>query len=959
MKLTRGASWLLPSSDPLLREGAGRHRSGGSAVRLQPTREFQPEATYLDLVGSNEREAEVYASEARTRAILDAALDGIITIDHEGTIVEFNPAAERAFGYERRAVIGKQMVKLLIPPSLREAHSRGLAHYLATGEGPVLGKRIEVPAMRADGSEFPIELSIVRVDVPGQPVFTAYVRDIGERRRSESMAVGHARLLELVAAGAPLAELLDLVTRFVEEWSSDVLASILLLDRDGLHLRHGAAPSLPDAYVQAIDGVAIGPNVGSCGTAAHRRERVVVSDIANDPLWSDYRDLALSNGLRACWSTPILSSDGVLLGTFALYYRQPRSPDEHDLRLIDSVVHVASIAIGRSQSEQSLRTSEERYRDLFENANEPIATVGLDETITEVNAAFARVLGYSQADLLGSSLRDYMTEEGYATAIRETERKLSGEVAGATFEQEYIAKNGHAVILEVSTRTIIENERPVGVQGMCRDITGRKRAEAEARQLTQLNRHQALHDSLTGLPNRVYFRGEIEQAISACDRDGSELALLLIDLNHFKDINDTLGHHYGDLLLVELARRFRSVLRRTDTIARLGGDEFGMLVPQLTASASDLDQALERILGALKQPFQVNDLPLYVEASIGIARYPAHGNDVDLLMQRADVAMYVAKESGVPHALYAPDLDRHDTASLTLLSELPRAIREHELVLHYQPRADVRTCELSSVEALVRWQHPTRGLIPPDEFIPLAERTALIQPLTMYVLDEALAQCKRWDQQGHRLSVAVNLSMRNLHELTLPTEVAKLLQKWEIPGNQLTLEITESAIASDPARAKTTVEQLSALGVTISIDDFGTGYTSLAQLARLALDQIKIDRSFVLNMDTDADDATIVRSIITLGHDLDLEVVAEGVETSTAWHELERLGCDMIQGYYVSHPLPADDLSLLLHTTSKERAAERTALTPRPATTEEKRLSWANGTRTKARTDRPHRRPRV
>ena len=263
----------------------------------------------------------------------------------------------------------------------------------------------------------------------------------------------------------------------------------------------------------------------------------------------------------------------------------------------------------------------------------------------------------------------------------------------------------------------------------------------------------------------------------------------------------------------------------------------------------------------------------------------------------------------MPHAIYTAELDHHDTASLTLLSELPRAIQDGELVLHYQPKLDVKTGKLAGIEALIRWQHPTRGLIPPGDFVPAAEKTGLIQPLTRYVLDEALGQVTRWQQQGQELAVAVNLSMRNLHDPTLPDQVARLLRKWELRGDRLTFEITESAIVSDPAGTKAVIHELRELGVGIAIDDFGTGYTSLAYLARLAITQLKIDRSFVLNMDSDSHDAAIVRSIITLGHDLKLEIVAEGVETEAAYDRLASLGCDVIQGYWLSRPLPPAELS--------------------------------------------------
>jgi diguanylate cyclase (GGDEF)-like protein/PAS domain S-box-containing protein len=985
----------------------------------------------LDITERKQREAELRQGDARTRAMLDAALDGIITIDHEGAIVEFNPAAERIFGRVRDDVLGQQMVDLIVPPSLRAAHSKGFRHHLATGQSNVLGKRIEVRGMRADGSEFPMELSIASVELAGEPVFTAYLRDISdqhrrdaallesqaivnasfdavvgrttdgivtswnpaaervfgysaeeiigrsvallwppelivdfpslneslrhgaviepfeavrvrkdgrrihaestlapiigasgeiigvssiarditERKRSHALSAEQAELLEFIATGAALPCVLDRLARFVEEYGDDVIASILVLDRDGLHLRHGAAPSLPDFYRQAIDGIAIGPSVGSCGTAAYRRERVWVSDIASDPLWSDYRELAREAGIGACWSTPIFATDGGLLGTFALYYREPRECGDSDLELVELATHLAGIAIERARSEGAARESEERYRDLFENANEPIGTVTMDEQIIEVNRAFERVLGFTRAELIGTNLADYMTAAGLEASQQATARKLSGEVSGTTFEQEFVAKDGHLVILEVSSRVIEEDGRPVGVQGICRDISARKLADVELRRLSELNRHLSLHDSLTGLPNRASFRQQVERAISLDGEDGSELAVLLLDLDRFKEINDTLGHHYGDLLLVELARRLESVMRHGDAVARLGGDEFGILVPHLTDSTAGLEQTLARILAALEQPFQVDGLPLYVEASIGVARYPAHGRDVDLLLQRADVAMYVAKDTGMPHAIYTAELDHHDTASLTLLSELPRAMRDRELVLHYQPKLDVESGKLAGIEALIRWQHPTRGLIMPVDFVPAAEKTGLIQPLTRYVLDEALGQLARWQEEGQQLSVAVNLSMRNLHDPTLPEQAARLLRKWDIPGERLTFEITESAIVSDPAGTKTVIHELKELGVGIAIDDFGTGYTSLAYLARLAITQLKIDRSFVLNMDRDGDDAAIVRSIITLGHDLALEVVAEGVETEAACDQLALLGCDVIQGYWLSHPLPPAELS--------------------------------------------------
>jgi EAL domain-containing protein (putative c-di-GMP-specific phosphodiesterase class I) len=337
-----------------------------------------------------------------------------------------------------------------------------------------------------------------------------------------------------------------------------------------------------------------------------------------------------------------------------------------------------------------------------------------------------------------------------------------------------------------------------------------------------------------------------------------------------------------------------------------------MLLTHLEDSRRDTELVLARTLEALDQPFVVNGLPLSVDLSIGITFSPADGDTVEVLLKRADVAMYVAKEAGIPYAFYASELDRHDPARLALVSELRRAIDERELVLHYQPKMDVTSRSVSSVEALLRWHHPVRGTVPPNEFIPLAEPTGLIHPLTLYVLDEALRQCKAWEEQGHRLEMAVNISMRNLLQPGFPADVARLLERHALAPQRLTLEITEGTIVSDPVRTRTALARLHALGVRISIDDFGIGYTSLGHLGQLELDQIKVDRSFVTDMATDESKAAIVRSIVKLGHDLGLEVVAEGVETEVAWDSLERLGCDTIQGYYVSRPLDAESLTELL-----------------------------------------------
>jgi diguanylate cyclase (GGDEF)-like protein len=403
----------------------------------------------------------------------------------------------------------------------------------------------------------------------------------------------------------------------------------------------------------------------------------------------------------------------------------------------------------------------------------------------------------------------------------------------------------------------------------------------------------------------------VQQAVQLATRTGARVGILLIDLDRFKEINDTLGHHTGDALLRQVGPRLQEALRGSDTMARLGGDEFALLLPDIPDAAAAVTVA-DKVTAALHAPFALEGIAVPTDASIGVALYPDHGRDVDTLMQRADVAMYVAKRDHRAHAVYAPEQDEYSPTRLALVGELREAIARGELVLHYQPKFDLRTGELSSAEALVRWHHPSRGEIPPGDFIPLAEHTGLIHPLSLHVLDQALAQCRAWRDEGFDIGVAVNVSPHNLVGGALPGDVARLLAKWGVPAGSLRIEITESTVMGDPVRARQVLEQLQAMGVALAVDDFGTGHSSLAYLKRLPVDELKIDRSFVMNMASDDNDAVIVRSTIDLAHNLGLRVVAEGVECEDAARTLAELGCDLAQGYYFSRPLPAPRVTALL-----------------------------------------------
>jgi diguanylate cyclase (GGDEF)-like protein len=417
--------------------------------------------------------------------------------------------------------------------------------------------------------------------------------------------------------------------------------------------------------------------------------------------------------------------------------------------------------------------------------------------------------------------------------------------------------------------------------------------------------HDSLHDALTGLPNRMLLSQGLEAALLAGRASGSATGLLLIDVDRFREVNDTLGHHNGDQLLVQIGARLSAVLREVDTVGRLGGDEFAVLLPTVEGVDTALAVA-ERLRSALDQPFQVEGIDLDVEASIGVVVSGEHGDDPNTLLQRADVAMYMAKEQHSGVCAYDPGLDGNSPQRLALLGQLRRGLDRYELVLHYQPKVSLTTGEVCGAEALVRWQHPERGLVPPDEFIPLAEHTGLIFALTRYVLDAALGQARAWADAGHRMPVAVNLSARNLLDERLTEEVIGLLDRHGLPAEMLELEVTESAIVTDPVRATRLLTRLHELGIRIAIDDFGAGYTSLAQLKALPVTDLKVDRSFVATMDGDRSNAMIVQSVVDLGHNLGLTAVAEGVETEESLAMLAGCGCDVAQGYYFSRPLPAE-----------------------------------------------------
>ena len=449
---------------------------------------------------------------------------------------------------------------------------------------------------------------------------------------------------------------------------------------------------------------------------------------------------------------------------------------------------------------------------------------------------------------------------------------------------DYLMKNNLARLLPAIEREL----REVHVR------QGRRQADETIHLL-------AYTDSVTGLPNRVRFRKLAQEALLAGQREHHSTALLLMDLDNFKDVNDTLGHARGDNLLLQVAQRLRSTLFVPDVVARLGGDEFGILLPRIAAS-SDVGFVVKKLHDCLKNAFMIDGIPIAVETSIGVATMPEHADNLDMLLQRAEIAMYRAKQMASDYAVYEPEFNPYSLEKLGLMAELRDAIEQDQLLLHFQPKVELGSNRITGTEALVRWQHPRLGLIPPDKFILAAEQTGLINPLTRWVLINALRCHQKVGPNGKYQRVSVNLSARSLHDPQLPKMIEEVLSATAAKPDQLMLEVTESAIVLDPKRAKENLVALSHMGVLLSIDDFGTGYTSLSSIKHLPINEIKIDMSFVTNMLMDKKDAMLVRTVIDLGHNFGLTVVAEGVETKEVLDALANLGCDEAQGYFISKP---------------------------------------------------------
>ncbi|WP_245904557.1 sensor domain-containing phosphodiesterase [Billgrantia lactosivorans] len=870
------------------------------------------------------------------------------------------------------------------------------------------------------------------------------------RRRSIALARtqrhlrAQQRVQTLIARDQPIEEILQVICRIVEVQVPDGIASIMLCDEAQQRLDRLHSVSLPQAYCEAIRGVKIGPENGACGSAAYLRDFVVCADLATDPRWAGFHDLVARHGLRACWSYPVIGSNRQLLGTFAIYYRQPGEPTRSERRRVIEAAELVSLAVEREHNREALKENEQRYRSMFTYHPDAVFSLDLEGNFTTANAACSRVTGYSMEALIGlhfSQLAQPEDRERIESLYRDADK-------GEAFRYSVTIQHREArrVYLDVTNLPIVVNDRIIGFYGIAKDMTERHRRETDLRilqrsveasingiiitdarqpknpiiyvneaferitgyrrdevmgrscsmlqgsetdpeSLAQLRdaisqrreinvtlcnyrkdgtpfwnnlylapvkdgngsvthfvgiqhdiserksyeaklSYHASHDALTGLANRSLFEDHLVHDVLLAQRHGCHLAVLFLDLDDFKPINDSLGHEVGDQVLIQAAQRLTEELNPGDTLARFGGDEFVILLPELERE-EDAIRLVEGLLACLRRPYRVGDHELYIGASVGIAFLNKGLESPVELIQQADMAMYRAKQKGRnAWECFTSDINEEVRERMALRNDLQEAIEAENFELHYQPLLGALNGQVVGFEALVRWKHPLKGYLSPALFIPLAEDTGQIGAISEWVLRQACRDMCRLAAEGYgRYRVSVNLSPLQFRRPNFLSNLQQALLETGLAPDHLELELTEGILMTDTAAAVETLHRLRDMGVEVSIDDFGTGFSSLSYLKQLPIGKIKIDRSFVRDVTANRHDGAIVQGIISMAHHLGLTVVAEGIEQAEQRDFLAAHGCDIFQGYLFARPMPLEALQEYL----QQRADEAGPGDGRPA----------------------------
>jgi len=797
--------------------------------------------------------------ERRYRLTIDGASDAIVTMDRSSTILTANPAVERVFGYRPDEVIGRNLAEFM-PEEFQDMHRLGMGRQLE--DATPVSRTVRYPGLRRDGTRVSLEISYGEFGTGSDRRFIGIIRDITTEADAERRLAESEERFRDFFENAPIGF-----------YGLGADGTITSMNRAGLRL-------IGYDYTEVVGQMKWADLIATEQMALFEKHWRLLE--AQGEVFDIEYTLTRKNGTEA-------------------HVRVSYSARRDGRGKIRSVRATMVDITSERQALTSLRHLTQQYRTLFERNLAGVFRGTLAGRVFECNDAYARILGYDSRD-------EFLLLSGQDPAIdseerADTFRRLVKEKTLSDLEMSVRQKDGSPIWV-VENLSLIEDDasqQPI-VEGTLFDITGRKLAEERVA-------YQAYHDSLTGLPNPELFRERFDAAIESAGRTERQVSLMFLDLDQFKSINDTRGHHVGNQLLQLVAYRLQRALRQEDTVARLGGDEFTIAASNLH-SREEAQVVAKKITDALAKPFLLDGRDIYITGSLGIAMYPEDGEDYDVLLRKADIAMYHAKELGRNRFVFSANaVSEQAIEQMTLESDLRRALDQDEFVLFFQPQVEAETGEIVAVEALLRWRHPERGMILPDNFIPVAERSHQIIPIGEWVLREACLRGAEWQKTHPNLRVSVNLSPIQFREPGFDFVMRRVLRDTGIRPELLEIEITEGAAMQNPEVTLDLLKEIKAMGVRISIDDFGTGYSSLSYLGKLPIDSLKIDRDFVREIDSDTGHALIVSAVIALAHQLNLTVVAEGVETERQSAFLRKSECEHLQGFLFSRPLPAEDIT--------------------------------------------------
>lgn len=834
------------------------------------------------------------------RTLMDANSDHIFAKNTQGEYIDCNKAFVDFFGGgSRDHILGKKVEDFALPKTVEVSKEQD-AQVLQKG---VVSRR-DVWAVGVKGVEQLFEsIKTPLVDKQGSVVGLLGVnRNITDRYLENALLKKQGKILDMQVRGVPLNSIMHDLVAGIEDIYTDSICAVLLLNSDAKEFTYAANRKLSDSFIQATSGALSNDGCRVFSQVVQKAELVVTDDMMTSPDWEGVLEEVGRSGLKSCWAQPVMGTGDQVLGVFLVFHAQPKQPDKGQLSMLSQTARLVSLVLERKQVEGDLQ----KLSRAVEQSPTMVLITDSHGAIEYINEEFTEVTGYTQEELKGKT--PSILNAGDATP--EFYRDMWGTIlAGNDWHGEIRnkTKTGQEYWSMLSISPIVdEGGHITHFIGVSEDISAQKQTQEQIEQL-------AFYDPLTLLGNRRLFREQLELEIKKTQRSGDVFALFYLDIDNFKQVNDTLGHDIGDRLLKAIAERLKYVLRNSDLISRLGGDEFIALLPGISGPKEAVLVA-EKLLQVICEPIQLAGADVRVTVSLGITMAPTDGEEWSVLMKNADMAMYRAKRNGRNNfQFFTHEMNAEVLARATMERELKEALQSENFCLHYQPQWTL-LAELQPLcmEALVRWQHPEKGMIPPNEFIPVAEELGLIVELGEYVLNQACKDGKALLDNGHQVRVAVNLSMRQFFDPGLLDKIALALDSHKFPARLLELEITESMIMEDVNQVINTLSQLKELGVSLSIDDFGTGYSSLSYLKQLPVDNLKIDASFVRDIPHDKDDMEITAAVIAMAHKLGLKVVAEGIETHDQLAFLRENGCELGQGFLLAKPMEIDSIYEIL-----------------------------------------------